>query len=257
MVDMKEIKDSLPDEDDANDPDVSFQTHHLAFIAAIGRRKVPTKIQPPRTSPDRPTVPPKHSQFAHVDKAEMSRPPASLATTPGSSARSSTSSTISSMSSGFVELHWKVRAASTRCPRRRANTTSSTASSSRRSASWRRGTPSSTRPSTPSARPSSRARRTSTQSPRMGTTRTRRRRRASPTSGSVPSEPRAPGRADHREGRGRAQAPCRHHLRSLTKEDFAKEEDDEEEEEPIGFAPSSTSSPTITSRTPCFPRSIW
>ena len=79
MVDMKEIKDSLPDEDDANDPDVSFQTHHLAFfIAAIGRRKVPTKIQPPRTYPDRPTVPPKHSQFAHTLKDSNRRLSATL-----------------------------------------------------------------------------------------------------------------------------------------------------------------------------------
>ena len=46
MVDMKEIKDSLPDEDDANDPDVSFQTHHLAFfIAAIGQ--ISRSPQPP------------------------------------------------------------------------------------------------------------------------------------------------------------------------------------------------------------------
>ena len=113
MVDMKEIKDSLPDEDDANDPDVSFQTHHLAFfIAAIGRRKVPTKIHPPRTSPDRPTVPQKHSQFAHVDKAEMLKALGQLGNNAGLiGALQHKLDDLVGMSSGFVEsLHWKVRA---------------------------------------------------------------------------------------------------------------------------------------------------
>ena len=73
---------------------------------------MPTKIQPPRTSPDRPTVPQKHSQFAHVDKAEMLKALGQLGNNAGLiGALQHKLDDLVGMSSGFVEsLHWKVRA---------------------------------------------------------------------------------------------------------------------------------------------------